>query len=113
MSTDKDKPLHRVTSQQQLQDRDVDLYDEEVEEHGKGPAVVKPRNSLQIPEDEDDLARKVMEVSPVSNAHSQLAFSKDDLKDSIRSEKFFINNLNKINSGQGTSFEDLQDFNSQ
>lgn len=54
-----------------------------------------------------------MEVSPVSNSTGQIAFSKDDLKSSIRSENFFLNNLNKINSSQATSFEDLQEFTSE
>lgn len=48
-----------------------------------------------------------MEISPVSNSNTQIAFSKDDLKNSIRSETFFLNNLNKINSGNATSLDDL------
>ena len=62
-------------------------------------------------DDEEELARKVMEVTPSSSESKPVTFLKEDLKNSIRSETFFMNNLKNVNKTEGTSFDDLREFN--
>jgi hypothetical protein len=57
--------LHRVSSQQQLQDRESNL----IQEDESAPKFEKPRHLLQINDDEDDLAKQVMNVSPTSTSN--------------------------------------------
>lgn len=67
----------------------------------------KARHLLKIDDEDDDLAKQVMDVSPASTSNPQISFTREDLKNSIRSEHFFLTNLDKVNAGHSTSFEEL------
>lgn len=68
------------------------------------PFKHKSMNVIQIDQADAELARQVMEVSPVSS-YSQPHV--DNLKDSMRSENFF---LSKMNQSASASHEDLHNI---
>lgn len=47
----------------------------------------------EIDEEEAELARKVMEVSPKPSSEGSHSNIKDELKESLRSENFFLNKM--------------------
>ena len=63
-----------------------------------------------VDNEEADLARLVMEVSPAVSAHSESPI-RDELKESLRSENFFLNKMDHLNKSPKTGEHQKPDSN--
>lgn len=64
-----------------------------------------PRLHDEVDEEEAELARKVMEVSPKPSSEGSRSYIKDELKESLRSENFFLNKMDSTGANSNAKDE--------